>query len=186
MGRLFCIMQTALRILLICFIVFFSSCATVHNDVELFYKGEDALQYFFPSRDWKSFEEGLGLEADWLYRTYTLAGEEGGPRTILNMSLYSEGSRYRSVPEEIRLSAGNVNIAIPSEQISLVYLDQGKVRYSSWLYSAAAEELMAEASGGVVMTLVLDKELSFASSEDFVHHVEYFQEVLLGIPQNDS
>ncbi len=169
-------------ILIICFLFF--ACVSTDDGVDLFFMGEDAVQYFFPSREWNSSIEGLYLEADWLYRTYSLDREEEA-RTILNFSLYSMTNLYRTVPDGIQLSAGQVEIFVPSKQISLVYLDRGKTRYSSWLFSSDVEKLMAAASESMVVILAMDKDIIFESSPEFIPQIEYFQEVLLGIPSDE-
>ncbi len=171
-----------ISIILILFSTFlFSSCVTVNDGVDLFFMGENSLQYFFPSREWESSNEDLSLEADWLYRTYPLENEEGSGRTILNLSLYSSVDLYRTVPKRIILSANGVEVIIPSEQISLVYLDRGKTRYSSWLYSNSLDQLFRTITTKLNITLEFDDDLVFISRDKFIPQIEYYQEVLLGI-----
>ncbi len=172
--------KLAAIIIYICLI--FVSCVSIDDGVDLFYMGKDSIQYFFPSREWLSLVDGVGFESDWLYRNYSLENEEGGSRTILNISLYSSSNLYRTVPQEIRISSEQIEIVIPSEQISLVYLDKGKTRYSSWMYSELVDHLMRYSSSNLAITLVFDSELVFKSSSDFIPQIQYFKEVILGIP----
>ena len=100
------------------------------------------------------------------------------------MSLYSSVNLYRTIPSGIVLSQGNVKIVIPKDQISLVYLDRGKTRYSSWLYSSNLDQIMKVADEDMTITLEFDKDLLFTTTPEFIPQIEYFKEVLLGLPLN--
>ena len=175
-------MRYAFFVLTLYIILSFSSCVTVDDGVDLFFMGEDSIQYFFPSREWLSPVEGVKIESDWLYRNFTLENEEGGARTILNLSLYSNADLYRTVPEQIRITSGEGEIVIPGDQIALVYLDRGKTRYSSWFYSDYLDKIMRVTDTEMFMTLEFDNDLLFTSTPEFIPQIEYFQEVLLGMP----
>lgn len=179
-------MRYTLILLILISVVLFSSCVTVNDGVDLFFMGENSLQYFFPSREWESLDDNLSLEADWLYRTYPLVNEDGGGRTILNLSLYSIANLYRTVPKRIVLSSDNIEIVIPPEQISLVYLDRGKTRYSSWLYSDSLDQLFLSITTKLNITLEFDTDLVFTSSAEFIPQIEYYHDVLLGISPNNK
>lgn len=155
------------------------ACATLPPNVNVFYMGENQLQYFFPGRWWVSPQKEYKLNADWLYRNYSIDGKES-PRTILNFTLYSTDKTFNAIPTLILLQAGSFEYIIPSEQIRIIYIDQGKTRYSLWLPSAQMRQFMAKAMGGADILIQFKEEYHFSFSSEFRPHVTYFKDVILG------
>ena len=156
----------------------FLSCLTMDDGVELFFMGEGSLQYFFPSRDWKSEEKNVVLKADWLYRNYSLEGEEQ-PRTLLNFSLYSQDKTIKQIPREIMLLMDSSEILIPKEHIEIIYVDREKTRYSAWLPSESFLALVGGTEDNTLeMRLYLDRAYSFLSGPSFRPHLDYIRDVL--------
>ncbi len=159
-------------------VLFFSGCASLEPPVEVFYMGEGSLQYFFPELRWQSSDKDTWLHADWLYRTYPLEGEPEA-RTILNFTILSEVRTFRSIPASLVLRSGSEELVVPSERISLVYLDRGKTRYSSWLPSVMMEKFISGVEEGAEISVQFDDEqLIFRSGRRFPDHVSYFREVI--------
>lgn len=164
-------------------LVFFTflGCATTTDDVAFFYLGKDALQYFFPPREWEGSEETLSLDVDFLYRTYALEGQDI-PRTVMNFSLYTEDNLYRKPLVSLALMAGEKRIELSPEGIELIYYDRGKARYTSWLPSSEMLEVMREAvlfGKAHVELRFEDEAILFSSPATFFPHISYFAEVLL-------
>lgn len=173
------------KILLVAFILFqITSCATTSNNVELFFVKENSLQYFFPAIKWHQNDGELILDADLLYRTYAQAEDNGEPQSVLNFSLFYEKTLYQSVPQQVAISVGDVEIIIPKDQISIIFIDKGFTRYSCTFPSHQLELLMKAATDtGVQINLsYINKDrLDFLSPKEFYSHIQYFQEVILGI-----
>ncbi len=164
-------------------LILLSCTSTPEDDVEVFFLGKNSVQYFFPEREWGCTEDYLKIDADWLYRNFTLEDEAGEPRTILNFSLFYTSGLFRTVPEQITLTAGSERIIIPSDNIEIIYRDRGKTRYTAWLTSPEAERFFCGASvQQPEMTLNFGQDYDFYPDESFDAHIDYFLEVILGLP----
>jgi len=146
--------------------------------VEFFYLGEGALQYFFPSRYFDSRNSELTMEGDWLYRTYALE-EEDQPRTLFNFTLYSDTLTIKEVPEYILLTMDSTEVLIPEEHIEIIYVDQNKTRFTSWLTSEEMEILLSGEGNQLNLDLKWNQTYHFISTQKWLPQLEYFRDVLL-------
>lgn len=157
------------------------SCVSNRNDVDFFLNKDKKTQYFFPEKTWNSSREEIQLNSDWLYRTYPLENDDI-TKTIFNFTLSSKSEFFRKVPSKIVISSNNEYIEIPEEHISLIYIDKGKTRYTSWLASTDLDKLIIESTDELLIEIYINnKTNSFTSKESFIPHIHYYKEVILGI-----
>ncbi len=159
----------------------FNSCASLTPDVEFFINKGNSIQYFFPCTLWKSTNKEVEILVDWLHRDYVLDGEEGRPRTLLNFTVYSKTILFRDIPNDFTIDSGSYKLAIPKENIKLVYIDQGKSRYSAWLYSDETDNLFTSSDNIFEISFSSNKPYIFTSTSFFITHIKYYKEVILGI-----
>ncbi len=180
-------LRNRLLVLAVLPLILISCVSAPKDDVEVFFLGKNSVQYFFPEREWGCTEDYLKIDADWLYRNFALDDEPGKPRTILNFSLFYTSGLFRTVPRQIALTAGSEKIIIPSEQIEIIYRDRGKTRYTAWLTSPEAESFIKGASvNQPKLSLEYDKAYDFYPDETFNQHIDYFLEVILGLPASED
>lgn len=163
-------------------ILILSSCVTNQkDDVDFFINKGNTIQYFFPERGWSSSNNNVKFVADWLYRDYALEEHSGEPRTLINFSILSDSNLFRKIPNKIVLSNGFESLEIPKEQVSLVFIDKGRTRYSAWMNSKDIADLMVSTQQQLDIKIDFDQEYIFNSNKTFIPHIQYFKEVILGV-----
>ncbi|MBN2617646.1 MAG: hypothetical protein JXR64_04965 [Spirochaetales bacterium] len=169
-------------ILLLLIVLSISSCVSTDPGVEFFINKKN-IQYFFPSREWDSLNKEIKFDADFLYRNYPTAEDNGIPKVIMNFTLYSDSTFFRTVPTSIVISSANKKIEINDDQVNIIFIDKGKTRYTAVIESEVFDEIIRYSSDTLYLDIIINSiHYNLQSNKTFLPHINYYKEVILGEP----